>query len=159
MKTIAIYLVLLLTGVCTNAQQVKAINIQQLDSIIKNTAKPLVINFWATFCKPCIEEIPYFEAAVNDYKKNDIEMILVSVDLPDYYPSKIKTFAARKKITSKIVWLNETNADIFCAAIDAKWNGEIPVSLMINNKNNYRRFYNHQLTPAQVKKAFADLVK
>jgi thiol-disulfide isomerase/thioredoxin len=50
---------------------------------------PLIVNFWATFCVPCNKEIPYFQSTVARYKDQGVELILVSLDLPDYYPTKI----------------------------------------------------------------------
>ena len=96
-----------------------------------------------------MEEIPYFQHTIGEYK-GEVELVLVSLDIPDYYPSKISSVALQQKITSPIVWLNETNADYFCPLIDKKWSGAIPATLMVNNKKNYRKFYAQQLTPLQL---------
>jgi thiol-disulfide isomerase/thioredoxin len=131
------------------AQEIPKWKIEQLDSYIKNADKPTIINFWATFCKPCIEEIPYFQKLVNKYKSSGIQLLLVSLDLPEDY-KKIKPFAVKRKITEPIVYLDETNADIFCPKVDKRWSGVIPASLFINPLTGYRIFFEDQLSEAKV---------
>ncbi|MEP7236725.1 MAG: redoxin domain-containing protein [Ferruginibacter sp.] len=106
-----------------------------------------VVNFWATFCKPCIAEIPDFIALVEKYKKQKVKLLLVSLDLATYYPAKIAAFAKKNNYNTNIVWLNETNADHFCPMIDAKWSGAIPSTIIVNNKTGYRKFFEDQVSP------------
>ena len=141
------------------AQEIKKMKITDLETYIQKSDHPLIINFWATFCSPCIDEIPYFQTAVAKYKDKKAELLLVSLDLPDYYPAKILTFAKKKNFTSPIVWLNETNADYFCPKIDKKWFGGIPSTLFVNNKTHYRRFFERQLTEPQVEENLKALLK
>ena len=65
-----------------NAQEIKKWKVQDLEAAIKNADKPTIINFWATFCKPCIEELPYFQATAKKYHGAGVRLILVSLDLP-----------------------------------------------------------------------------
>src|SRR5215216_856448 len=121
----------------TKAQEIPKWKLADLKAAIQNADKPTIFNFWATFCKPCIEEIPYFQQAVKKYEKEGVKLVLVSVDLPEAYP-KIKSFAAKRKYTASIFYLDETNADEFCPAVDPKWSGTIPASLFVNQKTGYR---------------------
>src|SRR5829696_12637 len=120
MKLIKLFFILFFVVVgatiSISAQEIPKWKIQQLESYIRETDKPLIINFWASFCKPCIEEIPYFESLVKKYEKAGVQLLLVSLDLQEAYP-KIKDFAGKHKFGSSIVYLNETNADIFCPRI------------------------------------------
>ena len=77
----------------------------------------LIINFWATFCKPCVEEIPDLIKLSKQCKKEKVTLYLVSLDLKDYYPKKIQKFVAQKKYAANIAWLNESNADYFFAVV------------------------------------------
>lgn len=129
---------------------VQKIKITELQDYIARSDHPLIVNFWATFCVPCNKEIPYFQSTVARYKDQGVELILVSLDLPDYYPARIDDFARKQGYTAKILWLNETNADYFCPKVDPRWSGGIPSSLFIDNKTYYRRFFDRQLTEAQV---------
>ncbi|HMJ46361.1 MAG TPA: TlpA disulfide reductase family protein [Ferruginibacter sp.] len=112
----------------------------------------LVINFWATFCKPCVAEIPSFIKITNQYKKEGVKLLLVSLDLPTYYPAKIASFAKKRKFNSSIVWLNETNADYFCPRVDPKWSGSIPSTLIVNTKTGYRKFIEEEMEAAEFEK-------
>ena len=111
----------------------------------------MIVSFWATFCIPCIEEIPYFQEAVKKHKKDNVTLLLVSLDLREDY-TKIKPLAAKKKFTAPIVWLNETNADYFCPKVDSSWSGAIPATLFINNKTGYRKFYEEKVKEDKLEK-------
>lgn len=126
------------------------IKITDLESLIAGSDHPLIINLWATFCAPCNKEIPYFQTTVAQYAGQRVELVLVSLDLPDYFPARITAFAQSHEYTARILWLDETNADYFCPKVDARWTGGIPSSLFINNKTHYRRFFDRQLTEPQV---------
>lgn len=81
---------------------------------------------------------------------------MVSLDLKEAYPAKIAGVAKKLKRTSFIVFLNETDADVFCPAIDSAWSGVIPATLFINNTKGYREFYEEELSEekleAEIKK-------
>ncbi len=105
----------------------------------------LVINFWATFCKPCVAEIPSFIKITDKYKDAHVKLLLVSLDLPSAYPAKIAVFAKKQQFNTNIVWLDETDADYFCPRVDKKWSGSIPATLMVNTKTGYKKFFEDEL--------------
>lgn len=152
MKKILITIIALVLIQVTYSQDIKRIRITDLEKTIAESRTPLIINFWATFCKPCLEEIPYFEEEVRKHTGDSIQLLLVSLDLEDYYPKKIRAFADRLKFTSPIVWLDEYNADYFCPRVDPKWSGAIPATLFINNKTGYRKFLEEQLSKEKLEK-------
>src|ERR1700742_4315752 len=88
---------------------VQKIKITDLEALIAHSDHPLILNFWATFCVPCVKEIPYFQTTIARYADQQVELVLVSLDLPDYYPARIAGFARGRGFTSPIVWLDETN--------------------------------------------------
>ncbi len=142
-----------------NAQEIKKWKVQDLEAAIKNADKPTIINFWATFCKPCIEELPYFQATAKKYHGAGVQLILVSLDLPKSYPTKITAFAAKNKIKAPIAFLDETNADLFCPKVDQNWSGAIPASLFVNNKTGYKKFFEDQLSKEQVEKEIISMIQ
>jgi thiol-disulfide isomerase/thioredoxin len=158
MKSKLILVLALFFAVSANAQKIEKWKIADLEAAIKNAKGPVVINFWATFCKPCIEEIPYFQQVIKQYEKDSVKLILVSLDLPEAYPAKIQNFAAKMKFTAPIKFLDETDADVFCPKVDESWSGSIPATLFINNKTGYRRFYEEQLSKEEFQKELAGLV-
>lgn len=146
--------ILLFIGMGTNSQsqQIKKWKINDITNLIDKSDSVLVINFWATFCKPCVEEIPDLIKFTKKYSKQKVALYLVSLDLADYYPAKIKKFVAAKKYAANIAWLNESNADYFCPIISPEWSGSIPATLFINKKNGYSKFYEKKLTAAEIEK-------
>lgn len=143
-----IVLVLLLTVLSqtqAQSQQIRKVKINELIKIIDTTSVPLVVNFWASWCAPCIKEIPWFEKSVASFSDKKVKLLLVSLDFADDYPKGIAAFAKKNNYASTIVWLDETNADQFCPKIDKQWDGAIPVTLMVNKKKGYRKFYAQQL--------------
>ena len=148
-----ILLLLLFTGIISvKGQTIASWKVTKLQDYISKSDSVLVINFWATFCKPCKEEIPYFETIVNKYKDQKVKLLLVSLDLPDFYPNKIKVFAEKNNYNNQIVWLNEANADYFCPKVDKAWMGGIPSTLLINPKTGYRKFFEQQMKPEEFEK-------
>lgn len=133
------------------AQEVKKIKVTELESFISSSDGPLIVNFWATFCIPCIEEIPHFQKMTEKYKKEGVKLLLVSLDLEDDY-KKVAPFAKKRKFTAPIVWLDETNADYFIPKIDEKWSGAIPATLFVNNKKGYRKFIEEQVDENELEK-------
>ena len=142
--------VLLAWSVAKAQTPVQKIKVTDLQDYIAKSDHPLIVNFWATFCAPCNKEIPYFQSTAARYKDEGVELILVSLDLPDYFPVRIGDFAKRQGYTARLMWLSETDADYFCPKVDPHWSGGIPCSLFIDNATHYRRFFDRQLTEPQV---------
>jgi thiol-disulfide isomerase/thioredoxin len=140
------------------AQEIRKLKIDQLMKMIDTASTPLVINFFATWCGPCIREIPWFEKHIAASDKK-VKMLLVSIDFADDYPKAIATFIKKQAFKSQVVWLNETDADIFCPHVDKSWDGAIPVTLMVNNSKKYRQFYGQQLPEEKFKLELAKLLQ
>ncbi|MBS1565153.1 MAG: redoxin domain-containing protein, partial [Bacteroidetes bacterium] len=136
MKNLLFAAIVLCCSLPAAAQPIKKLSIDELDSYIAKSNKPLVVNFWATWCSSCVEEIPYFISTVKEKYSDQVELLLVSLDVKRYYPQTIKAFAEKRNFAAPIVWLNESNADVFCPRIDNRWGGEIPVTLFVNNGRN-----------------------
>ena len=158
MRTITIVLALLFV-IPVLGQQTKKIKITDLEKIIAESKTPLVINFWATYCKPCIEEMPYFLDLEKEYKKDNLQLLLVSLDMEDDYPSKVDAFLQRRKITSSSAWLDEANADYFCPKIDTSWSGVLPATLFVNNNDKYRKFVEDSFSKEKLKKEIEAMLK
>lgn len=139
-------------------QKVKKIKITDLEKIIAESKTPLIINFWATFCKPCMEEIPHFQKLGKKYEKKGVKLLLVSLDMKDDFPAKVNAFIKKKKIAIPVAWLDETNADYFCPKVDPAWSGAIPATLFVNNRNSYRKFTEEPLSEEQLEKEIGILM-
>jgi thiol-disulfide isomerase/thioredoxin len=129
-----------------NSEPIPKWKITDLQEYIAKSDKPLVVNFWATYCGPCIKEIPYFQEVVKQYEKKGVKLLLVSLDFKESFPQKIDSFANKRKFASKIVWLDETNADYFCPKVDTTWSGAMPATLFINNKMGHHSFFEEEMS-------------
>ena len=105
-----------------------------------------VINFWATWCGPCVKELPYFEKINSNYSGRKVKVILVSTDFAADYDSKLVKFLKRKKIRSEVLFLNETKPNEFIDKINKKWNGTIPATMIVNNSKKHSEFFEKELT-------------
>ena len=101
-------------------------------AIIKEDDTIYVINFWATWCAPCIKELPYFEKLHTDNPK--VKVILVSLDSRKDLEKKLIPFVNRKKITAQVVLLSDKDYNAWLDKIDASWSGAIPATLIISGK-------------------------
>ena len=119
---------------------VKSLNYQQLKPLLeKQDNKIYVVNFWATWCAPCVKELPYFEKIGAEYKNKNVEVLLVSLDFPKQVSTKLIPFINDHKLTSEVVLLDDFNEDIWIKAIDATWSGALPATLIYHK--NKRKFY------------------
>lgn len=148
MKKITAWMLIaaMVTAGNATAQKIAVWKAKDLKMAMDTTTAPTIINFWATFCKPCIAELPHFQQLANKYKTKGIRLVMVSLDLKDAYPKQIASFAKARKLTSPVVFLDESNADLFVPLVDTTWSGAIPASLFINKAKGYRKFLEEELS-------------
>jgi len=115
-----------------------------------------IINFWATWCSPCLKELPLFEKI--DMERKDVKVRLVSMDMDlDPDTTKVRKFVIRKKIHSEVLILDESNPNQWIDKIDKNWNGSLPATLVLNNKNGKRRFVDRELHEGDLEKLIAEV--
>jgi len=132
--------------------QAKMVKLADLQKVMNDPAKEIkVINFWATWCAPCIKELPLFEK-LNQERK-DISVTLVSMDMDlDPNPEKVHKFVARKKLTSSVLILDETNPNSYIDKIEKEWSGALPATIVINSKTGKRKFVERELHDGELEK-------
>lgn len=125
-------------------QQTPIIKFDKLEKIIHSKSDSiLVVNFWATWCAPCIKELPYFEDLHQ--KKPEIKVLLVNLDFAEKV-DKVDQFIQRKKMSSPVMLLDEIDYNAWIDKVDKNWGGAIPATLLINQKTGQRKFVDHELT-------------
>lgn len=124
--------------------QIEIYDFKELESLLTTEDnKTYVINFWATWCKPCIEELPFFEDLQAE-NKDEIKVILVSLDFPDKLESQLKPFITEKKLKSQVILLDDPYENEWIPKIDSTWSGAIPATLIFNKSK--RVFYERSFT-------------
>ncbi len=145
---IFIFLFLALSA-ASYSQNVKLINIDQLNERIK-TGKDstYVVNFWATWCAPCIKELPHFEKLGAEYKSDKLVVLLISVDFKSKLSSAVVPFVKRKNLRNEVFLLNESSPQEYIDRIDPSWSGSIPATLFI--KGDKKKFVESEFTYEQL---------
>ena len=142
-------LLCLCTFTLATAQDVKIVKYDQLEQAIASSSNKLrVINFWATWCGPCIKELPHFEQANTN---KNVEVILVSLDFVQD-EAKVKKFVAKKNLQSQVMLLNEKDYDSYMGKVDDSWSGAIPATLFVTSSGK-RHFYEKPFTGEELEKA------
>jgi thiol-disulfide isomerase/thioredoxin len=119
-----------------STQVLKVVNYDELKSVIQKEDDVLyVVNFWATWCKPCIEELPDFMEVNEEFKDHpNFKLILVSMDSKKQLDTKVKKFIEKNKITADVYLLDDNKRmNEWIPATDANWSGAIPATVMYKN--------------------------
>ncbi len=142
-----IFIFLIFISVNSFAQQASVIKITDLEKRILNPSDTTyIVNFWATWCAPCIKELPDFENINRDYKYKKIKVLLVSLDFKEDLKTKLLPFMLNKNIASEVLLLDEVNGNYFIPKVADQWTGAIPATLIVNNKNNVKHFFEKKVT-------------
>jgi thiol-disulfide isomerase/thioredoxin len=123
---------------CTNSSKnnIEVVDFDELYSKIDlSVDKTYVINFWATWCAPCVKELPYFEEVNKKYKDKNTEVILVSLDFPSQIKSKLKPYLKKNNIKSKVILLDDSKMNTWVPKVSEQWDGGIPATLIVNPTN------------------------
>ncbi len=91
-----------------------------------------VINFWATWCKPCVAELPYFDELYKDYQGEKVKIILVSLDFPKQIDTKLKPFIVKHKVLPEVKMLKDSDVNSWGDKVSEEWDGAIPITLIYN---------------------------
>lgn len=124
----------------TSKTSVKSYTYNELKPLLhKNDDKTYVVNFWATWCAPCVKELPAFEKINSEYKNKNVEVLLVSLDFPKQVDKRLIPFINNNKIKSKVVLLNDDNEQHWINDISKEWSGALPATLIYSKDK--RKFF------------------
>ncbi len=140
MKYIACILLFWSLSYTSQAQSIEVYNADKLLQRVSNEDTFYVVNFWATWCGPCVKELPEFSKLQEKYEGKPVKILLVSLDFKDDFPRKVEHFIRKKKLPHEVVWFSETDANSFIPKIDSRWQGSIPATWMVYRKQSYTNF-------------------
>jgi len=110
------------------------------NKINNRNGKILFINFWATWCVPCVEEFPDLVKIYNEYKDSDFEFLSVSVDLPSEIETKVKPFLKEQSAEFQVVVAEEKRSDKIINLINPEWNGAVPLTVIYDAEGNRQEY-------------------
>jgi thiol-disulfide isomerase/thioredoxin len=136
----------LLLGAGLRAQEITWIKTADLDKLITHESDTVfVLNFWATWCGPCVAELPAFEKLQEKYASKNVKILLISTDFKRNVESKLKPFVKRKNLRSQVLFMDEPDPNRWINTVSPDWSGAIPATLLINTRKNRRLFVEKQL--------------
>lgn len=109
-----------------------------------------VVNFWATWCVPCVEELPNFEKINAKYKENKVKVILVSLDMPKMIETKLLPFITKRQLKSEVILMRDPDQNTWLPKVDSTWSGAIPATIIYNK--DMRKFYERSFTYDELEK-------
>lgn len=119
--------------------------------------KVYVINFWATWCKPCVEELPYFEKLAEELAEENVEIVMVSLDFAKDVRTKLKTFIEERPLALPVVALADQQYNNWIDRVDRRWGGAIPITILY--KDQLRSFHDTQYSSySELKQAVTALL-
>ena len=141
----------------TFAQTARIIKFDELEKIIHTKSDQVqVINFWATWCGPCVKELPIFEN-LSAEKRANLNITLINLDFADKL-DKVNSFISRKNMKSTVLLLDEIDYDSWIDKVDESWGGAIPATLVINPKTGQRKFVEKELSDDELELLIAEVL-
>ena len=103
-----------------------------------------VLNFWATWCSPCVAEIAYFESLHRMRSDDKLKVVLVNLDFPNQVERRVIPFMVEKELTAPVINMTEMDYNSWIPNVDGNWSGAIPATLIYKGAN--RRFISGEVS-------------
>jgi len=154
---ISIFYLLFFFVSCSNSgnDKIKVVDFEGLYSHLDlSTDNTYVVNFWATWCSPCVKELPYFENINEEFANKNVKVILVSLDFPSQIESKLKPYLKSNNIKSNVILLDDSKMNKWIPRVSENWDGGIPATLIVNKStyNFYPKPFDQDELISEVKK-------
>ncbi len=153
MRVLSIILFILLIAPATHAQKVQVVLFEQLQQRYTQTNDTVyVVNFWATWCGPCVKELAYFDSLQLHYRATKTKILLVSLDFKSKLSSTVIPFVNNRAIQSEVLLLDESNANTYIDKVSTQWSGAIPATVFC--KNGKQLFLEQEFVYTELEKTY-----
>ena len=127
------------------SQDVKVVDFKGLESVLNlRNDTTYVVNFWATWCIPCIKELPYFQKIDRMYKDENVKVLLVSLDFLKHIDTRLRPFIEKHEIIADVMLMNDPDSNSWIDKVSPDWSGALPATVIYNR--NFRAFYEKSFT-------------
>ncbi|MGM0573246.1 MAG: TlpA disulfide reductase family protein [Bacteroidota bacterium] len=116
-----------------------------------------VINFWATWCAPCVKEIPAFEKLNDRYREQKVKVLLVSLDFPGHIEERVIPFMQDLEMQSEVILLDDPNSNRWIPKVSDDWSGAIPATIIY--ANDFREFYEREFEFHELEEIILPLIQ
>jgi thiol-disulfide isomerase/thioredoxin len=132
-------------GAAKPSGDIREIDLDGLKKILQRDPKdtrPLLVNFWATWCDPCREEFPDLVKIDADYRAKGLNFVAVSLDDVADIKAKVEPFLKEMKATMAVVLLNVNDPEPAIHAVDPTWQGDMPATFLYDKDGKvvFKRF-------------------
>ena len=118
-------------------------NFEELEPVFQNdNDTTYLINFWATWCGPCVKEMPYIQEVARYYEGQAFKLILVSLDFEKHIETRLISFLNKHNITGEQYVLLDGKTNKWIDKVDPEWSGAIPITIVYNGRK--RGFYEQE---------------
>jgi thiol-disulfide isomerase/thioredoxin len=142
-----------------HSQQVNAV--YKIADLLKRMDKKndtiYVLNFWATWCVPCVKELPDIDSFAIRHKNEKVKVLLVSLDFKDELEKKVNPFLKKNNYKTECVLLDEVNGNDFIDKIDKRWTGSIPSTYMTKNKRTKTAFIEKKIGKEELERMLQEV--
>lgn len=105
----------------------------------------VVVNFWATWCRPCLEELPAFDSLARRYRGTVLRVWLVNVDFRSQW-ERVRSFVARRGFTAPVFLLAYGRGDRWMDTLHPEWSGSLPATLFWRASDSVRALFEGELS-------------
>ncbi|MCB0395969.1 MAG: redoxin domain-containing protein [Flavobacteriales bacterium] len=158
---VAMFSMALLLSVAAFTQQsdIPSLNFEHAEHFWKDAGDTtVVVNFWATWCAPCVKELPAFEKLNTTYAGHKVKVVLVSLDFKSEVDGKLPAFVRKKGLKATVIHLNDPDANGWIPKVDEGWSGAIPATLIIHPESGRKKFMESALTFEALEEAVKEVM-
>jgi thiol-disulfide isomerase/thioredoxin len=151
-RKISLVVILSLTVFTFTQGQIPVVNFDELQPRLSTGSDSVyVINFWATWCVPCVKELPEFEKINREYSDQKVRVVLVSLDNSRHIDSRVLPFIEEHGLKSEIILLDDPQSNRWIPLVDESWTGSIPATVIFTKDS--RSFYEKVFTYEELEEA------